>query len=81
MNIKESFFMAIISVKTNKLRSSLSLLGIAIGVFSVIAVMTAMNAVQYSIENGMSQLGANTFQIQKSAASLQIGFRKLGEIS
>jgi putative ABC transport system permease protein len=65
MEIKESFIMAISAVKSNKLRSILTLFGIAVGVFSIIAVMTAMNALQYSIENGMSQLGANTFQVQK----------------
>jgi putative ABC transport system permease protein len=73
MEIKESFLMAISSVKTNKLRSSLTLFGIAVGVFSIIAVMTAMNALQYSIENGMSQLGANTFQVQKYPTGFHMG--------
>jgi putative ABC transport system permease protein len=52
-------------VRTNKLRSLLTLLGIAVGVFSIILVMTAMGVLQNSIESGLSQLGANTFQIQK----------------
>ena len=73
MNIKESFLMAITAVKTNKLRSLLTLFGIAVGVFSIIAVMTAMNALQYSIENGMSQLGANTFQVQKYPIGFHMG--------
>ena len=73
MEIKESFMMAVNAVKSNKLRSILSLFGIAVGVFSVIAVMTAMNALQYSIENGMSQLGANTFQVQKYPSGFHMG--------
>ena len=73
MEIKESFKMAIYAVRANKLRSILTLFGITIGVFSVIAVMTAMNALQYSVENGMSLLGANTFQIQKFPAAFQRG--------
>lgn len=73
MEIKESFMMAASAVRSNKLRSVLTLFGIAVGVFSVIAVMTAMNALQYSIENGMSQLGANTFQVQKFPSGFHFG--------
>jgi len=75
MGVKESFLMAVSAVRSNKLRSVLTLFGIAVGVFSVIAVMTAMNALQFSIENGLSQLGANTFQVQKYPAGIQIGPR------
>src|ERR1051325_1171293 len=64
--VRESLSMALASVRTNKLRSVLTLLGIAVGVFSIIAVMTAMGVLVNSIEKGMSQLGVNTFQIQKT---------------
>ncbi len=57
--------MALVAIRTNKLRSILTLLGISVGVFSIIGVMTAMGVLLNSIENGMSWLGANTFQIQK----------------
>ncbi len=50
------------------MRSFLTLLGIAVGVFSIIGVMTAMAVLVNSIENGMSQLGAHTFQVQKYPA-------------
>jgi putative ABC transport system permease protein len=64
--IRESLAMALTSVRTNRLRSILTLLGIAVGVFSIIAVMTAMGVLVNSIEKGMSQLGVNTFQVQKT---------------
>jgi putative ABC transport system permease protein len=64
--VRESLSMAMASVRTNRLRSTLTLLGIAVGVFSIIAVMTAMGVLVNSIEKGMSQLGVNTFQIQKT---------------
>ena len=57
--------MALMAVRTSKLRSILTLLGIAVGVFSIIAVMTAVTVLRNSIEEGMSQLGVNTFQMQK----------------
>ena len=57
--------MAVGAIRSNKLRSTLTLLGIAVGVFSIIGVMTAMGVLQNAIESGLSELGANTFQIQK----------------
>jgi len=63
--IRESFLMAVTAIRVNKLRSFLTLLGIIVGVFSIIAVMTAMGVLRNSIEQGMSQLQANTFQLQK----------------
>ena len=44
--VKESFRMAIESIRQNKLRSILTLLGISIGVFSVIGVMTAIRTLE-----------------------------------
>lgn len=64
--IRESLAMALVSLKTNKLRSVLTLLSMAVGVFSIIAVMTAMGVMVNSIENGLSQLGVNTFQVQRN---------------
>ena len=65
--------MALSSLGVNKLRSSLTMLGITIGVFSVISVMTAIGALQYSIENGISFLGSNIFQFAKYPANVSAG--------
>jgi putative ABC transport system permease protein len=65
MNIRETFRMALGSLRTNKLRSALTMLGVAIGVFSVIGVMTALSVIQGSIESGLSFLGSNIFQFAK----------------
>jgi len=65
LEIKESLAMALTAIRTNKLRSFLTLLGIVVGVFSIILVMTAIGVLQNAIESGLSQLGANTFQVQK----------------
>jgi len=64
--------MALEAIRDNKLRSILTLLGIAIGVFSVIGVMTAIRTLESSIESGLNVFGANTFSIQKYPA-IQIG--------
>ncbi len=57
--------MALVSIAAHKLRSALTLLGVIVGVFSIIVVMTAMRALQSNIETELSGLGANTFTIQR----------------
>jgi len=66
--IAEIFRLAFSSLTANKLRSSLTVLGIAVGVFSVIGVMTFINGMRGSIESGLNVLGANSFQISKFPA-------------
>jgi putative ABC transport system permease protein len=57
--------MAMNALVSHKLRSSLTLLGVLVGVFSIIVVMTAMRVMQSDIEKNISQLGSQTFMIQK----------------
>src|SRR5436190_5429353 len=63
--IKESMRMALGALMAHKLRSALTLLGVLVGVFSIIAVMTAMRVLQRNIETELSELGSHTFAIQK----------------
>ena len=65
MNFGEIISIALFAIRSNKLRSVLTLLGVVVGVFSIIAVMTAVQVLQSSIENGLSGLGSDTFQIQR----------------
>ncbi len=62
--LKESFFMAMGAVAAHKLRSALTLLGVLVGVFSIIVVMTAMRAMKKKIEADLNQLGGQTFIVQ-----------------
>ena len=63
--LRESLFMAMNALGSHKLRSSLTLLGVLVGVFSIIVSMTAMRVMQSDIEREMSQLGSQTFMINK----------------
>jgi putative ABC transport system permease protein len=65
MPLIEILRIAFTSLGVNKLRSCLTMLGITIGVFSVIGVMTTVSALRGSIETGLSFLGSNTFQFGK----------------
>jgi putative ABC transport system permease protein len=62
--IKESFLMALGAIVAHKLRSALTLLGVLVGVFSIIIVMTSMRAMQQKIESDLNQLGGQTFVVQ-----------------
>jgi putative ABC transport system permease protein len=53
------------ALMAHKLRSALTLVGVLIGVFSIIVVMTAMRALKSNIETQLSRLGGQTFAIQK----------------
>src|SRR5208283_1217499 len=63
--VRESFLMAMSAVAAHKLRSALTLLGVLVGVFSIIVVMTAMRVMQTFVEGEISELGSQTFVIQK----------------
>ncbi|MDQ6912725.1 MAG: ABC transporter permease [Verrucomicrobiota bacterium] len=69
MQFREILQMSLQSLGANKLRSGLTMIGITIGVFSVISVMTAIGALQSSIESGISFLGSNIFQFAKYPVS------------
>ena len=62
------FAMSTRSIVGNKLRSSLTLLGIVAGIASIIAVMTAISVMQSAMEKEMSVLGTQVFQVQKFPA-------------
>ncbi len=57
--------MAMQALAAHKLRAALTLVGVTVGVFSIIMVMTAMRVLQNNIETELSELGAHTFTIDK----------------
>ena len=73
MKLNEIFLMSFQSIRGNRLRTLLTMLGIVVGIFSIIVIMTVITMLQNSIENGVSQLGQNTFQIQKFPAMMTGG--------
>ena len=62
---RESFLMAMSALAAHKLRAALTLLGVVVGVFSIIVTMTAMRVLQSNIESELSGLGAHTFTVDK----------------
>ncbi|QNJ97083.1 ABC transporter permease [Constantimarinum furrinae] len=63
--IKESFNFAINALKNNKLRTFLSLVGVTIGIFSIIAILAAVDSLKKEIEGSMSGLDNSTIIIMR----------------
>ncbi|MCD4696014.1 MAG: ABC transporter permease [Bacteroidales bacterium] len=63
--IKESFLFAFQAIIVNKVRTILSLVGITIGIFSVISVLTIFDSMELAIRNSIDQLGDDVLFVQK----------------
>ena len=68
MQLLESIKLALISISSNKLRSVLTLIGISVGLFSIIIVMTAISAIQQNFVDVFNSIGTNNFVVQKYPA-------------
>jgi putative ABC transport system permease protein len=58
--LSESFSFAINALRNNKLRTLLSLLGVTIGIFSIIAVLAAVDSMDKKIKEDLSDMDMNT---------------------
>jgi putative ABC transport system permease protein len=52
-------------LRVNKLRTGLSLTGVAFGIFCIIGVLATVNSLEYNIQNEVNSLGSNTIYIDK----------------
>jgi len=68
IQFKENVLIALDVIRNNKMRSFLTLLGVIIGVMSIIGVQSLIEGFQKSIHEQIEQLGANVFQVQKYPA-------------
>jgi putative ABC transport system permease protein len=63
--LKESFSFAMNALRNNKLRTLLSLLGVTIGIFSIIAVLAAVDSLDNKIKKDLSTLDKNTIYLMR----------------
>lgn len=63
--IKESIVFAIQALRVNWLRTILSLLGVTIGIFAIISVLTVVDALENNVRDSVESLGDNVIYIQK----------------
>jgi len=65
--LSESFGFAMNALRNNKLRTLLSLLGVTIGIFSIIAVLAAVDSLDRKIKKDLSSLDKNTMYVLKQS--------------
>ncbi|MDN5200760.1 ABC transporter permease [Fulvivirgaceae bacterium BMA10] len=63
--ILESFRFAWNALKVNKLRTILSLAGVTIGIFAIIAVFTVVDSLEKSVKESFNFLGSNVINVEK----------------
>jgi putative ABC transport system permease protein len=63
--LRESYLFALHEIAMNKVRTLLALLGITIGIFSIIAVFTIFDSMESTIRNSINSLGNDVLFVQK----------------
>ena len=63
--IQNSLRLTLQELKVNKLRTALSLTGVAFGIFCIIGVLATVNSLEKNIQNEVKSLGSNTIYIDK----------------
>lgn len=62
---RESFVFAVTALRVNKLRTFLSLLGVSIGIFAIIAVFTFVDSIEQKVKGSVQSLGDDVVFVQK----------------
>jgi putative ABC transport system permease protein len=73
----ENIKIALQSIRTNILRSVLTVMIIAIGITALVGILTAIDSIKTSITKEFTVLGANTFSITSQGMRVQIGNQRI----
>ncbi len=69
----ENLKVSVISVKTNMLRTVLTVLIIAFGIMALVGILTSIESIKNTITKQFAAMGANTFSIESRGFTVQIG--------
>ena len=64
MNLLENIKLALRALKSNFLRTALTLMIIAVGITCLVGILTAIDSILFSMSNSFNRLGANSFNIR-----------------
>jgi putative ABC transport system permease protein len=79
MTLQDSFVLAWRTVKSNKLRTGITVAIIAFGIMALIGIITAISAMNQSLKENFSFMGANAFSIRYKEMNARIAGPNQGE--
>ncbi len=79
MTLQDSFVLAWRTVKSNKLRTGITVAIIAFGIMALIGIITAISAMNQSLKENFSFMGANAFSIRYKEMTARMGGPNQGE--
>jgi putative ABC transport system permease protein len=79
MTLQDSFVLAWRTVKSNKLRTGITVAIIAFGIMALIGIITAISAMNQSLKENFSFMGANAFSIRYKEMNARMGGPPQGE--
>lgn len=69
--VRENIRIAVTSIKSQILRTILTVLIIAIGITALVGILSAISALENTISSDFSSMGSNTFNIQRNEFTVQ----------
>ena len=73
MKTLDSIALSYSTIKSNRLRTAITVVIIALGIMALIAIITAVEAVNQSLTTSFSTMGANAFSIRFKERNIQFG--------
>ncbi len=73
MTYTENVRLAMQSIKSNRLRTFLTALIIAIGISALVGILTTINAIETKMTDAFSSMGANSFTIRNRGTGIRVG--------
>jgi len=74
--LRENIRIALQTVRTNRLRTILTISIIAFGIMALVGILTAIDSIKASLTNQFMMMGANTFTIESRSMNIQIGDKR-----
>ncbi len=71
--IIENVRIALTSIRTHLLRTTLTVLIIAFGIMALVGILTAIDSIKYYLNDNFTMMGANTFSIRNRTMRIHIG--------
>ncbi len=74
--VKENILVSLNAIKSHTLRTTLTILIIAIGIMALVGILTSIDAIQFYFKENLAMMGANTFSIQNRSLRIHMGGKR-----